>query len=519
MSLAGDLIRRSRRAARRVQLRITRSFPSFSSEIKAPHVVLGDEGTEWCVAPQGINASSVVYSLGVGSNISFDEALIRRFGCVVHAFDPTPASMRAMAARSLPEGFKFIPLGVANYDGVATFEPPANPSHVSYRITSREPQAAFPSLEVRRIPTLMRQLGHSRIDLLKMDVEGAEYAVIQDILETKVDIGQMCIEFHLRREGDTWSTIRKTMHSLHAQGWRIFYVSPSGFEISLIRRSGEPSRSLLRSLWHSHIRNSRVGRVMNLPLRSVWAFRYYTPKMRQIARWIFVSREDTNFTYDLSEDNILCLTHLVALVTGKPVHQISSYIDEARNDKALEAFVSERTRASRWRWTSDARCRFGRRLGWYAFTRAMKPRVVVETGVDKGLGAVLLCSALIRNRGEGHEGRYFGTDIDPEAGWLLQPPYSSAGSILRGDSLQMLAGLNETIDLFIHDSDHSADYEYREYLQIEPKISDGAIILSDNAHVTSSLAQFSLEGQRKYLFFREVPSDHWYPGSGIGVSF
>ena len=62
---------------------------------------------------------------------------------------------------------------------------------------------------------------------------------------------------------------------------------------------------------------------------------------------------------------------------------------------------------------------FGRRLGWYAIARATKPKVIVETGVERGHGSVLLCSAILHNAIEGFPGRYFGTDIDPSAGWLL----------------------------------------------------------------------------------------------------
>ena len=84
---------------------------------------------------------------------------------------------------------------------------------------------------------------------------------------------------------------------------------------------------------------------------------------------------------------------------------------------------------------ADLRVDFGRRLGWYAFARTMKPKIIVETGVDKGIGSVLLCSALLKNKEEGFEGRFFGTDINPEAGYLLNGKYAEVGKILYGDSI------------------------------------------------------------------------------------
>jgi hypothetical protein len=75
------------------------------------------------------------------------------------------------------------------------------------------------------------------------------------------------------------------------------------------------------------------------------------------------------------------------------------------------------------------------------------------------------------------------------------------------------------VDLFINDSDHSADYEYREYQVIAPKLSANAVILGDNAHTNDKLARYSEETGRSYLFFKEDPAEHWYPGGGIGFSF
>jgi hypothetical protein len=143
----------------------------------------------------------------------------------------------------------------------------------------------------------------------------------------------------------------------------------------------------------------------------------------------------------------------------------------------------------------------------------------VETGVDKGLGSVMICAALLRNDKEGYPGTYIGTDINPEAGWLLRPPYSAVGRLAYGDSIETLKRLEKPIDLFINDSDHSAEYEYREYQTIADGLSPAAVILGDNSHATDSLCRFSLEKGRQFLFFREEPQAHWYPGGGIGISF
>lgn len=266
------------------------------------------------------------------------------------------------------------------------------------------------------------------------------------------------------------------------------------------------------------LRSTPLGPILFVPLRLQRAARYYTPKLSQIITWLWKSREDTNFTYGITEANVSYLAHTLSVVSGCPYDRVHSYLREPSEDLDLQRHVIQCSGEKPYCYYSDARCEFGRRIGWYAVARLMKPRVIVETGVDKGLGAVLLCSALLRNQREGCPGQYYGTDINPKAGYLLGPPYDSVGQILYGDSIESLRGL-EGIELFINDSDHSAEYEGREYQVIAPKLTDRAIILGDNAHCTGELALFSRSHGRQFLFFREEPAGHWYPGGGIGFSF
>jgi hypothetical protein len=273
-------------------------------------------------------------------------------------------------------------------------------------------------------------------------------------------------------------------------------------------------RSRLRGL-----KKFGLYRYVALPRRAVFGARYVLSDVPAWLRWLATSREESNLTYDLTDANRLYLAHILAVVTGKPEAEARHYIEELRGDKELAEHILIQMRQSQFSSVSDNRIGYARRLGWYALVRLLRPRVVVETGVDKGLGATVLCAALLRNRSEGHEGRYFGTDIDITAGWLLTPPYTAVGEILYGDSIESLRNLDETIDLFINDSDHSAEYEAREYETILSRLSREGVILGDNAHVTSKLAEFSSREGRSFLFFREEPANHWYPGAGIGISY
>jgi len=164
-----------------------------------PLATLGSTNYQWTFTPGGIGPNSTVYSLGVGTDISFDLALIDLFGTEVFGFDPTPKSVAWIARQTLPERFHFRPWGVASRDGLAIFALTTRPDWTSYRMGADIDHAFdWAELPVRRLSTIMADLGHDHIDLLKMDIEGAEFEVIDDIASHDIPVGQLLVEFHYR---------------------------------------------------------------------------------------------------------------------------------------------------------------------------------------------------------------------------------------------------------------------------------------------------------------------------------
>jgi FkbM family methyltransferase len=197
----------------------------------------GSDYGGWTICPSFITKDSVVYSLGVGEDISFDLALIEQYGVNVYAFDPTPKSTRWVRSQHLPKEFHFYEYAVLDYDGTATFYPPDNPARVSYTISAQQYATAHRAIEVpsRRLGSIMRELGHHRIDILKMDIEGSEYAVIKEMLHSNIDVSQLLVEFHHRFKGIGIEHTKMVTKLLRKYGYKSFAISSSGDEISFIR--------------------------------------------------------------------------------------------------------------------------------------------------------------------------------------------------------------------------------------------------------------------------------------------
>ena len=260
-----------------------------------------------------------------------------------------------------------------------------------------------------------------------------------------------------------------------------------------------------------------LSRGLEIRFRYKRATTYHSRKLKLARTWALLQTEISNYYYEITPRNRKDLAFLISHILEKPLIEIEGYLTEIENDLAIQnILVDFRNSNKKMR---DSNLKLGRRIGWYAIVRAFKPQIVLETGVHHGVGSLVLTAALKKNISEGFPGEYIGTDISTSAGVLLTEPYSSFGKILYGDSIESLKNFHtEKIDLFINDSDHSGEYEYLEYLTIIDKLSPRGIILGDNAHATDSLRKFSEENDRRFVFFKEEPFQHFYNGAGIGIS-
>jgi FkbM family methyltransferase len=178
----------------------------------------------------------VIYSAGIGLDISFDLALIQQHGCTVHAFDPTPRVQEWIEGQSLSPQFRLHPVGIADFDGTADFFLPRRPDFVSHSIV-RAPQYSDQSIKVPviRLITAMSRFGHTHIDVLKIDIEGGEYSVLADLFREQIPVQQMCVEFHHRSSSHGVEKTRSTLSLLRTQGFEVVHICPRFEVFSLIR--------------------------------------------------------------------------------------------------------------------------------------------------------------------------------------------------------------------------------------------------------------------------------------------
>src|SRR5262249_7281319 len=153
---------------------------------RLPTIFVGSSYGGWRVAERGLSGKSVVFDIGVGEDASFARGLIERFALTVHAFDPTPRSISCVGSQTWPSLFHFYPIWLSTHDGELRLHAPEDPHHVSHTVVGAAGGGHTITVPVHRLTTLLEMSGETKIDLLKMDVEGAEYDVIEDLAKTEL---------------------------------------------------------------------------------------------------------------------------------------------------------------------------------------------------------------------------------------------------------------------------------------------------------------------------------------------
>ncbi len=136
-------------------------------------------------------------------------------------------------------------------------------------------------------------------------------------------------------------------------------------------------------------------------------FRYKKKKIILGLNWIFFGKEISNFSYEIyNTDEILHLCNIITNIHIQKLDQISKEVNFENSD--FKEFFSEN-----FFQNYEAKNIFGRRLLWYILVRSIKPNLVIESGIDKGLGSTLLIYAQYKNTQEINNGdfEYIGTDI------------------------------------------------------------------------------------------------------------
>jgi FkbM family methyltransferase len=191
---------------------------------------------QYQICNENMDKDSIVYSFGIGRDIDFEKDIINKYGINIFGFDPTPVTSEWLSGQKIPDEFHYYEYGIADYDGSANFYQLDNPSPVSMSmVKGKKSHSGEIEVKVYKLKTIMKMLNHDHIDLLKMDIEGEEYQVIENIISDNIEIKQIIIEFHHRFKNIGIKKTKSIIKLLNENNYQIFAISDLGEEYSFIK--------------------------------------------------------------------------------------------------------------------------------------------------------------------------------------------------------------------------------------------------------------------------------------------
>lgn len=183
------------------------------------HSSAGIEGGKFFIAPTMLEQRKcTVYAAGLNEQTSFEDTLSNKVGCEVHGFDCT------LLAPNPAWNFTFHDVCIGrphSFDGN------------EYSLAKMKSDMTF---EFKGLDDIRSELGHKRIDIFKMDIEGSEWEVLSGLLKLRDEDlpEQLLFELHTEGanpkcvppslvKGKTHQAVADLFWNLYKKGYRVVH--------------------------------------------------------------------------------------------------------------------------------------------------------------------------------------------------------------------------------------------------------------------------------------------------------
>jgi len=124
----------------------------------------------------------------------------------------------------------FVPLGLWSSSKRMRFYAPRNAEHVSHSIVNLQRTKVYFEADCVTLVDLMARFGHANLDLLKLDIEGAEFEVLESITAAHVSVRILCVEFD---QPASIGRMLRTVQRLRETGYELLDIN--GFNFTFLK--------------------------------------------------------------------------------------------------------------------------------------------------------------------------------------------------------------------------------------------------------------------------------------------
>jgi FkbM family methyltransferase len=178
------------------------------------------------ICPDLVTAGSVVLDLGANYG-AFANATASRFRCDVYAVEASPLVFAKMPAGDLVKKFNFA---ICGRSGAATLNISSNHEVTSLKRLDNWEYIDTVKVEGLSLDEFLKTASIPQIDLLKVDIEGAEIEVFNSCSDAFLrSIDQITVEFHEWVGGSSKTEVKDVVSRLQALGFFVFKLSRANF--------------------------------------------------------------------------------------------------------------------------------------------------------------------------------------------------------------------------------------------------------------------------------------------------
>ncbi len=203
---------------------------------------LGTKYGGWWVDTKSVGPTPLLIDCGLGEDISFPIAFLERYNdAKVIGVEINPRSL-AYCEKHAPKRMQILTKALWSTAGESLIFHLPRPQEAlptgadgvsGSLIDSHEYVTGGDSLTVETIdlPTILQQAGRAECDILKIDIEGAEYDVLTTLAQTGdlSRVKQLLIEFHHRVTHHTMEETEATVDQIKACGFKLIHVESRNY--------------------------------------------------------------------------------------------------------------------------------------------------------------------------------------------------------------------------------------------------------------------------------------------------
>jgi len=236
--------------------------------------------------------------------------------------------------------------------------------------------------------------------------------------------------------------------------------------------------------------------------------------LRRRAAYVLWDPETESFSYELADEGELVAG--IAQALGADIDQLAGYARETHSDPELHDRLAHHLR---WRFDVKHRPPLGHRLGWYVIARALKPAVIVETGIYDGLGSLALLRAIERNAAEGAPGELMAFDLSPDAGSLVRQAARGDWRPRVGSTRELLEPALEgrQVGLMIQDTPHDDENQRFEFGATLAHAAGRLVLVDGSGGWAKTLPALCAERGGSHDLIPARSRDHVSPGATLSI--